>query len=206
MSPADAAAAADAAPPRRVRKRPDDRRAEIIATARTVFADAGYAESGFGDIAAAAQVSKGLLYHYFPDGRPELYVSVAQELLAEFQERLRIAAKVPFSPKRRLEHLLAALFGFLNENPATFRLLFQDPWASRDPAVEAQALAARVQISSELAAVMAGSGLPADDLVAASSGVLGFALANVELCLSGQLDAELAWRVTCQYACSQMTE
>jgi AcrR family transcriptional regulator len=207
MSAAESAAASEPPrPPRRVRKRPDDRRAEIIATARTVFADAGYADSGFGEIAAAANVSKGLLYHYFPEGRPELYVSVAEQLLAEFQERLRLAANVPFSPRRRLEQILAALFGFLAENPATFRLLFQDPLASRDPAVQAQAVAARVQISSELAAVMAGSGLPADELVAVSTGVLGFALANVDLCLSGQLDPELAWRVTCRYASAEMPE
>jgi AcrR family transcriptional regulator len=207
MSAAEPAAAQDAPPTaRRVRKRPDDRRAEIIATARTVFADAGYAESGFGDIAAAANVSKGLLYHYFPEGRPELYVSVARELLAEFRERLRVAANLPFSPQRRLEQILAALFGFLAENPATFRLLFQDPLASRDPAVQAQAVAARVQISSELAAVMAASGLPAEELVAVSTGVLGFALANVELCLTGQLDPELAWRVTYRYASTEMPE
>ena len=46
----------------------------------------------------------------------------------------------------------------------------------------------------------------ADDLVAASSGMLGFALANVELCIAGQVDAETAWRVTCEYATSRFTD
>ena len=101
--------------PKRVRKNPDTRRAEIVATARQVFADTGYAESGLAEIASAAQVSKGLLYHYFPEGRPQLFVSVMQELLAEFQQRLRQAAKVPFSPRTRMEHLLAALFWFFDD-------------------------------------------------------------------------------------------
>jgi hypothetical protein len=63
-----------------------------------------------------------------------------------------------------------------------------------------------VQIASEFASLMAGSGLPADDLVAASSGMLGFALANVELSISSQIEPETAWRVTCEYATSRFPD
>lgn len=191
--------------PKRVRKNPSARRAEIVATAREVFANSGYADSGLAEIASAASVSKGLLYHYFPDGRPQLFVSVMQELLGEFQQRLRQASKVPFSPRTRMEHLLAALYGFFDENPSAYRLLFRDPWVAHDETVEASAIATRVQISSEFAALMATSG-PADDVVAASAGMLGFALANVELCLAGQVDPETAWRVTCEYATSKFID
>jgi AcrR family transcriptional regulator len=190
---------------KRIRKSPEARRAEIVNTARDVFAANGYAQSGLAEVASAAKVSKGLLYHYFPDGRPQLFVSVVQELLTEFQQRLRQAAKVPFSPRTRMEHLLGALFAFFDENPPAFRLLFRDPWVAHDETVEASAIAIRVQIAAELAALMAASGLPAEDLVAASSGLLGFALANVELCLSGQLEPEVAWRVTCDYATLRLT-
>ena len=205
-APAQSAAGSDRPTPKRVRKNPNLRRAEIVATAREVFAATGYAESGLAEIANAASVSKGLLYHYFPEGRPQLFVSVMQGLLAEFQQRLRQASKMPFSPRTRMEHLLAALFGFFDENPSAYRLLFRDPWVTHDDAVEASAIATRVQIASELATLMAGSGLPADDLVSASSGMLGFALANVELCITGQVDAETAWRVTCEYATSRFTD
>jgi AcrR family transcriptional regulator len=191
---------------KRVRKRPDARRAEIVATARTVFAQAGYAEAGLGDIAAAANVSKALIYHYFPQGRPELFGSVLHGLLAEFQERLRQAAKVPFSPRTRMEHLLGALFAFFDENPPAYRLLFRDPWVTHDNGVEASATATRAQIAAELAAVMAGSEGAPDERLAAAAGLLGFALANVELCLSGQVDPETAWRVTCTYALSQLPD
>ena len=190
---------------KRIRKSPEARRAEIVTTARDVFAANGYAQSGLAEVASAAKVSKGLLYHYFPDGRPQLFVSVVQELLAEFQQRLRQASKVPFSPRTRMEHLLGALFAFFDENPPAYRLLFRDPWVAHDDTVEASAIATRVQIAAELSALMAASGLPAEDLVAASSGLLGFALANVELCLSGQLEPEVAWRVTCDYATLRLT-
>ncbi|HEX6417205.1 MAG TPA: TetR/AcrR family transcriptional regulator [Acidimicrobiales bacterium] len=189
---------------KRVRKHPETRRAEIVATARNVFAETGYAESGLAEIANAAQVSKGLLYHYFPEGRPQLFVSVMQGLLGEFQLRLRQASKMPFSPRTRMEQLLAALFGFFDENPAAYRLLFRDPWVTHDEAVEAAAVATREQVAAELASLMAGSGLPPGDLVAASTGMLGFALANVELCITGRADAETAWRVTCEYATSRV--
>ena len=205
-TPARSASEDDRPAPKRVRKNPATRRAEIVATARDVFAATGYAESGLAEIASAAGVSKGLLYHYFPEGRSQLFVSVMQELLAEFQQRLRQASKMPFSPRTRMEHLLAALFGFFDENPSAYRLLFRDPWVTHDHAVEASAIATRVQIASELAALMAGSGLPADDLIAASTGMLGFALANAELCIAGQVDAETAWRVTCEYATSRFPD
>jgi AcrR family transcriptional regulator len=205
-APAQSATGSERAAPKRVRKNPDLRRAEIVATAREVFAATGYAESGLAEIARAASVSKGLLYHYFPEGRPQLFVSVMHGLLAEFEQRLRQASKMPFSPRTRMEHLLAALFGFFDENPSAYRLLFRDPWVTHDAAVEASAIATRVQIASELATLMAASGLPTDDLVSASSGILGFALANVDLCITGQVDAETAWRVTCEYATSRFTD
>jgi AcrR family transcriptional regulator len=205
-APAQSATGSERAAPKRVRKNPDLRRAEIVATAREVFAATGYAESGLAEIARAASVSKGLLYHYFPEGRPQLFVSVMHGLLAEFQQRLRQASKMPFSPRTRMEHVLAALFGFFDENPSAYRLLFRDPWVTHDDAVEASAIATRVQIASELATLMAASGLPTDDLVSASSGILGFALANVDLCITGQVDAETAWRVTCEYATSRFTD
>ena len=206
VTPASAQPSTDRPAAKRVRKNPDTRRAEIVATARQVFAATGYAESGLAEIASAASVSKGLLYHYFPDGRSQLFVSVMQGLLTEFQQRLRQASKMPFSPRTRMEHLLAALFGFFDENPSAYRLLFRDPWVTHDEAVEASAIATRVQIASEIASLMAGPGLPPADLVAASSGMLGFALANVELSITGQVDAETAWRVTCEYATSRFTD
>ena len=39
-----------------------------------------------------------------------------------------------------------------------------------------------------------------------ATGMLGFALANVELSITGQVDAERAWRVTCEYATSRFTD
>lgn len=185
---------------RRVRKSPTARRAEIVEAARTVFASAGYEDAGLAEISDAAQVSKGLLYHYFPEGRPALFAAVTEQLLVELSVRLEHATRVPFSPRRRLEHLLATLFGYFTEQPEAYRHLFEDGRASHDGLVTASSEAARLQITTELAAVMASVRLGPDELLAASHGILGFALATLDLCLAGRLDPEVAWRVTCDYA------
>jgi AcrR family transcriptional regulator len=182
-----------------VRKSPDARRADILAGARRVFAARGYSETGVAELAESANVSRSLLYHYFPGGRPQLFVHVIDEVLDELTRDLRRAALVPFSAQARLTHLLSAMFTFFDQNPGAYRLLFQDPTVWDDPAVESAALTVRVKITSELATVLADSDLSADDLVAASAGILGFTLANVEQCLAGRLEPEHAWRVTCAF-------
>jgi AcrR family transcriptional regulator len=191
---------------KRVRKRPEARRAELIDTARKMFTESDYTDVGIHDVAAAAAVSKALVYHYFPDGRAELFACVVDDLLAEFKQQLRHAANVPFSARTRMQHLMGTLFGFFDENPAAYRLLFRDPWLAQDKTTEAPSVAVRVQLASEIAAVMGKSTRPSDDMLAASIGILGFALANVELALAGQIEPEVAWRVTCEYASMHLAD
>ena len=99
-----------------------------------------------------------------------------------------------------MEQLLGAIFGFFDNSPEAYRLLFRDSSASRDHTVEEASAVTRAQLSAELAALMASSGMDADELVAVSSGILGFVLANVDLVLAEQIDAETAWRVSTAYA------
>jgi AcrR family transcriptional regulator len=186
------------------RRRPGDRRAEIIRAARGVFFGSGYAGAGLAEVAEAGELSRGSIYRYFPEGRPELFLAVTEDLLEELHERLRYAASVPFSPARRMEHLLGALFAFFQDEPDAYRFLFRDVWAAREESVESAALAARVLLTAEIAAVMADPEATRDELTAASAGVLGFALANLELTLADELDVETAWGVTCRFAVSQL--
>jgi AcrR family transcriptional regulator len=195
-----------AEPRRRSRLSPDARRAELIGHARRVFGRLGYADTGLAEIADAAGVSKALLYHYFPTGRAELFAAVVDEAGAELRERLRQGADVPFSLARRIEHYFSAFFAFVDDQPTLFRLLFREPFASRDPAIEAAAVTTRVSITGDLAGLLAAAGAPADEVVATSAGLLGFAIANAELCTTGQLDAETAWRVTCVHATASIPD
>jgi len=59
--------------PRRVRLEIDARRAQLIDLGLTLFANRAYEDISIDDVAAAAGISKGLLYHYFR-GKREFFV------------------------------------------------------------------------------------------------------------------------------------
>lgn len=65
------------------RQRMRDRHEAILAAARQVFAQKGYAAASITDIARAADVSDGLIYKYFQNKRDLLY-----HVLREFYERV----------------------------------------------------------------------------------------------------------------------
>ena len=64
---------------RRVRLDTDERRAQLLALGRQAFSERAYDEVSIDDIATAAGISKGLLYHYFPTKR-DLYVAGLREI------------------------------------------------------------------------------------------------------------------------------
>lgn len=62
--------APDEQPPRRrVRRAPAERREQLLDAALASFADLGYGAATMRDIAQRAQVTEGLIYHYFADKR-----------------------------------------------------------------------------------------------------------------------------------------
>jgi len=67
---------------RRVRLGNDQRRAQLLALARSAFSDRAYDDVSIDDLAREAKISKGLLYHYFPTKR-DLYVAGLSEIAAE---------------------------------------------------------------------------------------------------------------------------
>ncbi|HMY58091.1 MAG TPA: helix-turn-helix domain-containing protein [Pseudomonadota bacterium] len=74
--------------PQRARLLVDERRAQLLALGIKLFAERSYDEVSIDELARAANISKGLLYHYFPTKR-DLYTAAlrqaAQQLLDETQ-------------------------------------------------------------------------------------------------------------------------
>jgi len=70
-----------AAPEPRWRRRKEDRPAEIVAAAYSVFAEKGFAAARLDDIATRAGVSKGALYLYF-ETKQDLFAAVVREAVA----------------------------------------------------------------------------------------------------------------------------
>jgi len=90
--------ALDSSPPPAPRSRPprsrlevEERRAQLLRLGQELFSTRSYDELSIDDIARAAGISKGLLYHYFPSKR-DYYVETIRAASAELLEQTRTAA------------------------------------------------------------------------------------------------------------------
>lgn len=171
---------------------PQARVAILKGFARQVFAERGYSTSGLAEIAERAQVSKTLLYHYFPDGRPEIMAAVMDGLLAELIAATTEAVDSPALAEDRIREWVEAFVAFFVGQPDAFRLLFREPWGSGDPLVTIRSFRAMVELSRQLADPLGlQSALPAA-LVTSTTGTVGFLVAVTEQVLAGQVESAAA--------------
>ena len=113
----------------------DQRRLQLFDVALRLFADRGFASTTMDDIAAAAGVTKPLLYQHFTSKRAlylELVESVANDMLSAINEAT-LAAE---GPRQQVEAGFAAYFQLVVTHQNAFRLLFgsdlpDDPEVSR---------------------------------------------------------------------------
>ncbi len=106
------------------RERTEVTRGDLIGAARKLFTDQSYAETSTPEIAAAAGVTRGALYHHFEDKQALFRAVVEQEALAVAEEIER--ATPPALPVRRA--LLAGADAYLAAMalPGRTRLLLLD--------------------------------------------------------------------------------
>ncbi|MDY4378418.1 TetR family transcriptional regulator [Pectobacterium brasiliense] len=74
---------------RRTRAEMEETRATLLATARKVFSERGYADTSMDDLTAQASLTRGALYHHFGD-KKGLLAAVVEQIDAEMDERLRV--------------------------------------------------------------------------------------------------------------------
>jgi AcrR family transcriptional regulator len=100
-------------------------RAALIATARELFAERGYAAVGTEEIVRAAGVTRGALYHHFA-GKRELFEAVYEEVERQLVER--IAASAISAAADPLQALQAGSEAFLDacEDPAVQQIALLD--------------------------------------------------------------------------------
>ena len=171
---------------------PEERKALLIGAAEETFATRGYTQAGLAEVAELAGVSKTLLYHYFPDGRPELYREVMERLVGEVVDAARAATQAPTAPDRRLAALIEALVTWFAAHPDAYRLLILEPWGSGDPGIVGQAMAVRARLAGELNALLAPAGQPLAATQAGGAAAMGALLHLCELALAGQITTEQA--------------
>src|SRR5437899_1847290 len=100
-------------------------RAALIATARRLFAERGYAAVGTEEIVRAAGVTRGALYHHFDD-KQELFQAVYEQVEQQLVEQIAASALAQASDP--LAALRAGAQAFLDacEDPAVQRIALVD--------------------------------------------------------------------------------
>jgi AcrR family transcriptional regulator len=119
----------------RTRLETDARREQLLALAEQVFADRAYDEVSIDDIARAAKVSKGLLYHYFPTKR-DLYVATVRRAAGELLGKTILVDRDHEPPIERIRAGVGAYLAHVGEHAAQFTALMRGGIGS-DPEVAA---------------------------------------------------------------------
>jgi AcrR family transcriptional regulator len=131
---------------RRVRLDNDARRTQLLELARHIFADHSYDEVSIDDLARAAKISKGLLYHYFPTKR-DLYVAALRVIAAELVERVRAIPR-DLPPADRVRAGLDAYLDHITQHARAFVALMRGGIGS-DPEVVQVIEGVRTTLSNE---------------------------------------------------------
>jgi AcrR family transcriptional regulator len=111
----------------------DARREQLLASGARLLAERPYDEVSIEEIARAAGVSKGLLYHYFPTKKDFLIAAIerGQEELAELT-----APDPDLPPAEQLGASLDRFLDFVEEHEAAYSAIFRSRGGG-DPEVQA---------------------------------------------------------------------
>jgi AcrR family transcriptional regulator len=101
---------------------PDDRRAQLLALAVRMFTERPYDDFSMDELAGAAGVSKGLLYHYFPSKRA-LYLESLRDAASELLDLMRPQPELPLT--QQLRAALLAYTAHVREHPAAYRAVLR---------------------------------------------------------------------------------
>jgi AcrR family transcriptional regulator len=101
---------------------PDARREQLLAAGMQLFRHASYEEISIDDIARSADVSKGLLYHYFPTKRDFLIAAVANAV-DELTELLVLDPSL--TPEEQADANIDVFLGYVEQRPAGFTTIFR---------------------------------------------------------------------------------
>jgi AcrR family transcriptional regulator len=117
-----------------VRLDTEARRAQLLQLGMTIFSDHTYDEVSIDDLARAAGISKGLLYHYFPTKR-DLYLAGLRHIAAEMLEQTDVAKLAPeLPPLERIRRGVDAYLTFVSQRAHSFVALMRGGIGS-DPEV-----------------------------------------------------------------------
>ena len=95
----------------------DERRRQLLTLGRDLFTSRAYDDISIDDIAAAATISKGLLYHYFPSKR-DFYVETLRATVEEVRAAIEPDLSLPL--QARLHASVSAFIDMIERHPGLY--------------------------------------------------------------------------------------
>jgi AcrR family transcriptional regulator len=166
----------------------DARREALLVAARHVFARKGLAATRISDIAAEAQVSQGLVYHYFTT-KEALFAEIVEGALSETARLAAGALQQPGSAWQRLEYLCGQMLDGVRHEPEYVLVILQAFTSDVAPERARAAIAEYGQrtfgdivglIAQGQAEGSVVAGTPADLAIAFTACIQGLALARLQ--------------------------
>jgi AcrR family transcriptional regulator len=160
---------------KRARLSVDERREQLVALGGEIFSERPYDEVSIDGIAAAAGISKGLLYHYFPSKR-DFYVEVVRHATQEMEDATLADPALPAD--ERLALGLEQYLDYVQQHARGFAAVL-GAGIGNDPEVTAIVEGVRAvmtdRILSALPPEAGGPGAPTAAVRIAVRGWVGFA-------------------------------
>ncbi|MEA2421623.1 MAG: hypothetical protein QOF55_722 [Thermoleophilaceae bacterium] len=107
----------------------DERRRQLLEAGARVFTERSYDDASMAEVARAAGISKGLLYHYFPSKR-DLFVATLEAAAADLRELTQPDPGLP--PAQQLVNALDAYLGWIEEHADSYAKLLESASGSDD--------------------------------------------------------------------------
>lgn len=102
-----------------------ERREQLIAVARTLFAEKGFEGASIEEIASRAEVSKPVVYEHF-GGKEGLYAVVVDREVMALLAAIRGALDAATGQRDMMERATVALLDYVESNTDGFRILSRD--------------------------------------------------------------------------------
>ena len=136
-----------------------DRRADLLRCAGRLFGERGYSATRLDDIAAAAGVSKPVVYQHFAS-KKGLYLALLRKHEADLPSFLEVVGDAPagLPHPEILEAILSPWFDYVRENRHAWLMLFRD--SSGDDEIRTVRAAVSVRARELLAQFIAERGEP----------------------------------------------
>jgi AcrR family transcriptional regulator len=134
----------------------DERRRQLLEAGARVFTEHSYDDASMAEVARAAGISKGLLYHYFPSKR-DLFVATLEAAAAELREITRPDPALPIP--EQLAGALDAYLRWIEEHADSYVKLLESATGSDD--VRSYMAQMRANTVERMLEVLVRSGDPA---------------------------------------------